>query len=144
MKKVTDDIESMKYNTAIAAMMTLLNQIYDKGSITRGELTAFINILNPFAPHVTEEINEKLGSTMLLAASPWPTYDPAKCVDASVEIAWQVNGKVRGRVTVPADCGDAEAIAAAKENPDVMAFLDGKTAVKELYVKGRLVNIVVK
>ena len=143
-KKVTLDIESMKYNTAIAAMMTLLNRIYEKGSVTRGELNAFISILNPFAPHVTEEINALLGNETLQAVSPWPAYDEEKCVDASIEIAVQVNGKLRGRVTIPADADDAEAIGAAKAAPEVAAQLAGKTVVKELYVRGRLVNLVVR
>ena len=143
-KKVTEDIESLKYNTAIAALMTLLNQIYDKGAVTRHELFTFISLLDPFAPHVAEEINERLGKPELQATAPWPAYDPAKCVDAAVEIAVQINGKVRARVTVPAECEADEAIAAALALPDVKAHTDGRTVLKKLYVKGRLVNIVVK
>ena len=143
-KKVTEDLETLKYNTAIAALMTLLNEIGDAGSITKKELKTFITLLNPIAPHVTEEINEKLGSTEMLAVTAWPTYDPAKCVDAEIEIAVQINGKVKGRVTVPSDTEADDAVAAAKENADVKAAINGKTIVKELYVKGRLVNIVVK
>ena len=143
-KKVTEDLETLKYNTAIAALMTLLNEIGDAGSITKKELKTFITLLNPIAPHVTEEINEKLGSTEMLAVTAWPTYDPAKCVDAEIEIAVQINGKVKGRVTVPSDTEADDAVAAAKENADVKAVINGKTIVKELYVKGRLVNIVVK
>ena len=124
--------------------MTLLNEIGDAGSITKKELKTFITLLNPIAPHVTEEINEKLGSTEMLAVTAWPTYDPAKCVDAEIEIAVQINGKVKGRVTVPSDTEADDAVAAAKENADVKAAINGKTIVKELYVKGRLVNIVVK
>ncbi len=143
-KKVSSDIETLKYNTAIAALMTLLNEIYDAGSITRKELKVFISLLNPFAPHVTEEINEILGSDTLLAVSEWPTYDEAKCVEAEIEIAVQVNGKVRAKINVPADCTQEEALAAAKADEKIAAEMDGKTVIKELYVKGRLVNIVVK
>ena len=143
-KKVSEDIENLKYNTAIAALMTLLNQIYDKGSITEAELFTFISLLNPFAPHITEEMNEKLGKSELQAVSAWPVYDEAKCVDETIELAVQINGKVRARITVAADCDDTTAIAAAKEHPDVQNMIAGKTVVKELYVRGRLVNIVVK
>ena len=99
--------------------------------------------LNPFAPHVTEEINELMGGDML-AVSPWPTYDEAKCVDAEVEIVAQVNGKVRAKLSVPADIEAADAIALAKADAKISEEISGKTIVKELYVKGRLVNIVVK
>ena len=142
-KKVSSDIETLKYNTAIAALMTLLNEIYDYGSITKKELRTFISLLNPFAPHVTEEINALMGGDML-AVSPWPTYDEAKCVDAEVEIVAQVNGKVRAKLCVPADIEAADAIALAKADAKISEEISGKTIVKELYVKGRLVNIVVK
>ncbi len=142
-KKVSSDIETLKYNTAIAALMTLLNEIYDYGSITKKELRTFISLLNPFAPHVTEEINALMGGDML-AVSPWPTYDEAKCVDAEVEIVAQVNGKVRAKLSVPADIEAADAIALAKADVKISEEISGKTIVKELYVKGRLVNIVVK
>ena len=143
-KKVSDDIENLKYNTAIAALMTLLNEIYDSGEITRDELLVFIKLLNPFAPHVTEEINEIVFGGKMLAESEWPEFDEDKCVDSEIEIAVQVNGKIKARITVPADCEQADAIAVSKENEAVKAAVDGKTIVKELYVKGRLVNIVVK
>ena len=142
-KKVSSDIESLKYNTAIAALMTLLNEIYDYGSITKKELRTFVSLLNPFAPHVTEEINALMGGDML-AVSPWPTYDEAKCVDAEVEIVAQVNGKVRAKLSVAADIEAADAIALAKADAKISEEIAGKTIVKELYVKGRLVNIVVK
>ena len=142
-KKVSSDIESLKYNTAIAALMTLLNEIYDYGSITKKELRTFVSLLNPFAPHVTEEINALMGGDML-AVSPWPTYEEAKCVDAEVEIVAQVNGKVRAKLSVAADIDAADAIALAKADAKISEEIAGKTIVKELYVKGRLVNIVVK
>ena len=102
-KKVSEDIEGLKCNTAIAAMMSVLNEIYDKGSVTRGELMTFITLLNPFAPHLTEEINEVLGNKEMLARAKWPEYDPAKCVDAAVEIAVQVSGKIKARLMIPTD-----------------------------------------
>ena len=143
-KKVSEDIETLKYNTAIATLMALLNEIYDAGSITKDELKTFITLLNPFAPHVTEEINERLGYDTMLAVTPWPQFDEAKCVDNEIEIAVQVNGKIKARLLIPADADSDTAIAAAKANAAVAAAIDGKTSVKEIYVKGRLVNIVVK
>ncbi|MBQ1544148.1 MAG: leucine--tRNA ligase, partial [Clostridia bacterium] len=143
-KKVSEDIEAMKFNTAVAALMTLLNQIYDKGAVNRAELQTFLTLLNPFAPHITEEIWEAQGYEGLLAAAPWATWDEAKCVDDEIEIAAQVNGKIRARIMVAADISDADAIAAAKADAKVAEAMAGKTVVKELYVKGRLVNIVVK
>ncbi len=143
-KKVTSDIENLKFNTAIAAMMTLLNEIYAAGSITRDELRTFLLLLNPFAPHVTEEVNELLSLGSMLAVSEWPSFDESKCADDTVEIAVQVNGKLRGRISVAADISDADAIALAKKEEKVSAELEGKNIVKELYIKGRLVNIVAK
>ena len=143
-KKVTEDIENLKYNTAIAALMTLLNEIYEAGSITRKELKTFILLLNPFAPHVTEEINEALGFDTLLAVTAWPTYEEAKCVDSEIEIAVQVNGKVRAKLMISAEATQEEALSAAKSDEKIAAEISGKTVIKELYVKGRLVNIVVK
>ena len=144
-KKVSEDIEQLKYNTAIAAMMTLLNAIYDAGSINRAELRTFLLMLNPFAPHVTEEMWATLGyGEMLAKDGVWPGFDEAKCVDATIEIAVQVNGKLRSKLTVPADIAAADAIAAAKADEKTQTFLDGKTVVKEIYVPGKLVNLVVK
>ena len=144
-KKVSEDIEQLKYNTAIAAMMTLLNAIYDAGSINRAELLTFLLMLNPFAPHVTEEMWATLGyGEMLAKDGVWPDFDEAKCVDATIEIAVQVNGKLRSKLTVPADIAAADAIAAAKADEKTQTFLDGKTVVKEIYVPGKLVNLVVK
>ena len=143
-KKVTEDIDAMKFNTAIAALMSLINDIYDRKSITRAELGTFITLLNPFAPHLTEELWEGMGGSGLLSLAPWPAYDPAQTVDASVEIVIQVNGKFRGKITVPADAGKDDVIAAAKADGKMTAMLDGKTIVKEIFVPGKLVNIVVK
>ena len=143
-KKVSDDIENLKYNTAIAALMSLINDIYDKGEINRAELKAFVTMLNPFAPHITEEIWEAQGFGGLLATAKWVEYDESKCVDASVEIVAQVNGKIKAKLVVPADITNDEAIKLAHENEKVAAAIEGKNIVKEIYVKGRLVNIVAK
>ena len=143
-KKVSSDIEGLKFNTAIAAMMTLLNEIYAAGSITRDELRTFLLLLNPFAPHVTEEVNELLSLGSMLAVSEWPSFDESKCADDTVEIAVQVNGKLRGRISVPADISEKDAIALAKGEEKVAAEIEGRNIIKELYVKGRLVNIVAK
>ena len=144
-KKVTEDIETLKYNTAIAALMTLLNAIYTKGSINRAELKALLLIVNPFAPHVTEELWEVCGFGKMMAADgAWPTYDEAKCIDETIEIVVQINGKIRAKLNVAADIEQADAIAAAKADEKVAAELDGKNIIKEIYVKGKLVNIVAK
>ncbi len=143
-KKVTSDIEEMKFNTAIAAMMSLLNEIYEVGHITLDELETFISILNPFAPHITEEIWEIIGGQDLLSLRAWPQYDEAKTVDDTIEIAVQICGKVKGTITVAASADQTTVIAAAKADVKVAAALEGKTIVKEIYVPGRIVNIVAK
>ena len=143
-KKVSEDIEQMKFNTAIAALMTLLNQIYSKGSINKAELKSLILLINPFAPHVTEEMWEVMNFGGAVTDQSWPEFDEAKCVDATVEIAVQVNGKIKARIDVATDISSEDAIAAAKEVDAVKELIDGKTVVKELYVKSKLVNIVVK
>ena len=144
-KKVTEDIETLKYNTAIAALMTLLNAIYTKGLINRAELKALLLLVNPFAPHVTEEMWEVCGFGKMMAADgAWPTYDEAKCIDETIEIVVQINGKIRAKLNVPADIEQADAVAAAKADEKVQAELDGKNIIKEIYVKGKLVNIVAK
>ena len=143
-KKVSEDIEGLKCNTAIAAMMSVLNEIYDKGSVTRGELMTFITLLNPFAPHLTEEINEVLGNKEMLARAKWPEYDPAKCVDAAVEIAVQVSGKIKARLMIPTDSTEEAVKALVMADANVQAALAGKTVIKEIYVKGKLYNIVAK
>ena len=144
LKKVTLDIEDMKFNTAIAAMMTLLNSIYDEGSLTSDELKMFVKMLSPFAPHLCEEIWEQLGETELCSLSAWPEYDEAKTVDSTVEIVVQINGKVKSRLNVAADISAADAIAAAKADDKIAAEIDGKSIIKEIYVPKKLVNIVAK
>ena len=145
-KKVSADIESLKMNTAIAQLMTLVNTLYDNGGATKAEYETVVQLLNPFAPHMTEELWEKLGHSHdeQLAYYPWPAYEEAKCVEAAVEIAVQVNGKVKARLKVPADITAEDAIATAKADPAVAAALEGKQLVKEIYVKGRLVNLAAK
>ncbi len=143
-KKVSEDIEAMKFNTAIAAMMALLNDIQAKGSITRGEYKTLLILLNPFAPHLTEEIWEKQGFGGLVHEQSWPEYDPAKCVDDTVEMVVQVCGKIKARITVAADAGQEEVTAIAKAEKAVQAALEGKETVKEIFVKGKLLNIVAR
>lgn len=143
-KKVSYDIENLKYNTAIAALMSLVNEIYAKGSVNKAELKTFITLLNPFAPHITEEMWQSMGLDGMLNETEWPTYDEAKCVDNEIEIAVQINGKVREKLVVAAEAQPDEVIAAAKALDKIAQAIDGMQVVKELYVKGRLVNIVVK
>ncbi|MGN1457622.1 MAG: leucine--tRNA ligase [Acutalibacteraceae bacterium] len=144
-KKVTDDIETLKFNTAIAALMSLINDIYATGSITKGELKVFTLLLNPFAPHVTEEVwaEKKLG-TGFASAAEWPEYDESKCKEETVEIAVQVNGKVKDKIVVSVDISNDDAVAQAKQSEKIAALIDGKNIIKEIYVKGKLVNIVAK
>ncbi len=141
-KKVTQDTEELKFNTAVAALMTLLNEIESKGSITSDELSTFIRLLSPFAPHLCEEIWENMGGSGMIALAPWPEYDESKTVDATVEIAVQFNGKVRGTVTIAKDA-DKETVF-AQVRAELAQFFDGKTVIKEIYVPGKIVNIVVK
>ena len=143
-KKVTEDIDNLKANTAIAALMSLLNEIYDSGSITKDEYKIFTLLLNPFAPHVTEEIWEVMSFGGTVTDQKWPEYDEEKCKENSIEIVAQINGKVRTKLVVPADISSEDAVALAKEDEKIKEATEGKTIFKELYVKGRLVNIVVK
>ena len=143
-KKVSEDIENMKFNTAIAAMMALLNDIYDKGSVTKGELKTFVTILNPFAPHVTEEIWERQGFGVMLANGKWAEYDEAKTVDSTIEVPVQICGKLRATVVIAKDADSAVALSAAKEDARVKDFLEGKNIIKEIYVPGKIINIVAK
>ena len=143
-KKVTGDIDALKCNTAIAAMMTLLNKFYEIGKVTKAELRDFIIILNPFAPHVTEELWQVCGFEGMANEAKWPAYDEEKCKENEIEIVAQINGKVRAKLTVPAEIESDKAIALAKAEPAIAKAIEGMNIVKELYVKGRLVNIVVK
>ena len=144
-KKVGSDIENIKFNTAIAALMALINSITATGKITKKELEVFSILLNPFAPHVTEEVWEACGlGDGMLAEAQWPAYDEAKCVDDTIEIAVQINGKVKAKLNVEASADQAAVLEQAKADLKVAAAIAGMKVVKELYVKGRLVNIVVK
>ena len=143
-KKVTDDIESMKFNTAIAAMMTFVNDVYAAGGISRDDLMTFITVMNPFAPHLTEEMHEVLGGKGLLSLKPWPTYDESKLAKTECEIALQVCGKLKGTITLPVDCPEDEAWKLIEESGKLAPFLDGKTVVKRIYIKNKIFNIVAK
>ena len=143
-KKVGEDIDALKANTAIAQLMIYVNALSDQGGATKAEYEVLLELLNPFAPHMTEELWQQLGHTEQLAYHAWPTYDEAKCVEQTIEIAVQVNGKVKARIKVPAAIENADAIAAAKAEPAVAEAIASKTIAKEIYVKGKLVNIAVK
>ncbi len=143
-KKVSDDIEPMKFNTAIAAMMTLLNEIYNVGSITKKEFRDLLIILNPFAPHVTEELYQIIGCEGVLDEQEWVTYDEALCKDDTIEIVCQINGKVKSKLTIPTDAAKDDVIALAKADEAIVKATEGKNIVKEIYVPNKLVNLVVK
>lgn len=143
-KKVTQDYEAMKFNTAIAAMMSAINEFYDSGYITKGELKTFITLLNPIAPHITEEIWQEQSFGGMLNQAKWPEWDDEKTVEDEIELPVQINGKVRGKVIISKDADLAEAKAKANEDENIQKFLEGKTVVKEIYVAGKIFNIVVK
>ena len=143
-KKVSSDIEDMKFNTAIAALMTLTNDVYNVGKISKEQLQIFIKLLCPFAPHLCEEMWEATGGEGFLSLASWPTYEEAKTVDAQTEIGVQINGKLRGTVVIPTGADKEEVFAAAKADPRIASLVEGKTFVKEIYVPNRVVNFVVK
>ena len=144
-KKVGNDIENIKFNTAIAALMALINTIYATGKVTKKELAIFAVLLNPFAPHVTEEVWEacKLGDG-ILAQAKWPEYDESKCVDSTIEIVAQVNGRIKAKLNIAADAAQEDVLDLAKSEPKVQEAINGMNIIKEIYVRGKLVNIVVK
>ena len=143
-KKVTDDFDKMKFNTGIAALMALINDVYKKGSITRGELKIFITLLNPAAPHLTEEMWVNAGFEGFLHQTTWPKYDESKTVDDTVEIVAQINGKVKEKIEIPANISREDMEKVALENAKIKELIAGKTVVKVICVPGKLVNIVVK
>ncbi len=143
-KKVTDDIEAMKFNTAIAAMMALLNEIHTAGSIDKESLKTLTKLLCPFAPHICEEVWAELGGEGFCSAAEWPVYDEAKTKVSSVEIAVQICGKLRGKITIPAEATEEEAFAAVMADETLASLLNGKQIIKKIYVKGRLFNVVAK
>ena len=142
-KKVGEDADSLKANTAIAALMTMLNEFYDKG-VNKAEYKTFLALLNPFAPHITEELWQQLGETGLLSVAPWPAYDEAKTVESTVEMAVQVNGKLKGTIKLAADADKQAAIDAALAEEKVQHAIEGKQIVKQIVVPGKIVNLVVK
>ncbi len=143
-KKVSSDIEEQKFNTAIAALMTFMNEVGREKKIGKEQLLSFVKLLNPFAPHIAEEIYQAQGGEGSLQLASWPEHDEAKTVDESIEIGVQVNGKLRATVTIPTNCEKEEALALAKADEKVQAALDGKNLVKEIYVPNKIVNLVVK
>ena len=144
-KKVTEDIDNLKANTAIAAMMALINEVYDAGTLTLDELAIFTRLLCPFAPHLAEEVwSTVLGNTDFCSLAKWPEYDEAKTQDATVEVAVQICGKFRGTMSFAADCDKDSAIAAVKADERFSKLIEGKTIVKEIFVPNKLINIVVK
>ncbi len=143
-KKVSLDIEDLKFNTAIASMMALINEIYEVGSLTSDELKTLVRLICPFAPHLAEEMWEMLGGEGLCSLAAWPEWDESKTVDSTVEVAVQINGKVRGTVALPLNCPKDEAISLAKADPRIAAAIEGKTVVKEISVPNKIINIVVK
>lgn len=143
-KKVSEDIEAMKFNTAIAAMMTLLNDIYTVGSITKKEFRDFLVLLYPFAPHISEELYQVIGCEGVLSEQEWVTYDEALCVDDTIEIVVQINGKVRAKLEIAADAEKDVVLAQAAAEPKIAEAVEGKTIMKQIYVPKKLVNFVVK
>ena len=142
-KKVGEDADNLKANTAIAALMTMLNEFYDKG-VNKAEYKTFLALLNPFAPHITEELWQQLGETGLLSVAPWPTYDEAKTVESTVELAVQVNGKLKCTIKLAADADKQTAIDTALAEEKVQHAIEGKQIVKQIVVPGKIVNLVVK
>ena len=142
-KKVSEDLETLKFNTAIATMMGLLNTADEAGGFNKAEFRTLLILLNPFAPHITSELFEQLGFGMIHEQK-WPEFDEAHCSDDTVELAVQVNGKVRARFNAPVNADKDELIKLAEELPEVKKFIDGKTIVKQIAVPNKLVNIVVK
>ena len=143
-KKVTEDIQNLGFNTAIAAMMALLNEISSKKEINRAEYKTLLILLNPFAPHITEEIWDNMGFGGQIAHTQWPKFDEAKCVEATVEVPVQINGKIRARISIALDLSKDDMLAAAMENDAIKGLVEGKTVVKTICVPNKLVNIVVK
>ncbi len=143
-KKVSEDIEGMKFNTAIAAMMSLINEIYAKGRISHKELETFLTLLNPFAPHITEELWEKAGFEDIIARAEWPSYDENKTVDDEIEIPVQINGKLKAVLKFAKDIDKDAAINAAKTDEKIAPLIDKKTIVKEIFVPGKMINFVIK
>ena len=143
-KKVSNDIEEMKFNTSVATFMTMVNEFYKEKTINKSEYKTFLQLLNPFAPHMTEEIFSILGETKTINETPWPVYDEAKTIDDEIEIPVQINGKVKVVVKVAKDADETTVKEVVHSDETMVSLLDGKNVVKEIYVKGKIYNIVVK
>jgi len=143
-KKVTEDIDNMKFNTAIAALMSLINEIYERKTVSRDELEIFVTLLCPFAPHISEEIYSKIGGTGILSLKEWPRYDESKTIDSTVEIAIQVNGKLKGTIAIALNEDKDSVLEKVKNSDAIKPLIEGKTVIKEIYVPNKLANIVVK
>ncbi|MCU0778653.1 MAG: class I tRNA ligase family protein [Akkermansiaceae bacterium] len=142
LKKVGEDIEKLSFNTAISQMMICTNAFTQVDVVPLGEFTRFLTVLNPFAPHLAEEIHARLGGATMLSAQTWPAYDPAALIRSEIEFIIQVNGKLRDRLMLAADAGEEAAKAAAFESAKVKEHTDGKTIRKIIFVPGKLLNIV--
>ena len=142
-KKVSDDIEAMKFNTAIATLMALVNSFYANG-LTRGDLKALVLMLSPVAPHICEEMWQNLGGEGMVCQQSWPAYDESKTVEAMVELAVQIGGKMRGNIQVPTDSEQDAVVAAVQADPKLSKYTDGMDLVKVILVKNRLVNLILK
>ena len=143
-KKVSTDIEEMKFNTSVATFMTMVNEFYKQKRINRAEFKTFLQLLNPFAPHMTEELFSLLGETTTIANTPWPTYDESKTVDDEIEIPVQINGKVKATIAIAVDTDESTIKEKVYSVSAVQNAIEGKTIVKEIYVKNKIYNIVVK
>ena len=143
-KKVTSDIEEMKFNTSVAEFMKMTNEFYKDKKINKAEYKTFLQLLNPFAPHMTEELFSILGESKTINETPWPIYDEAKTIDDEIEIPVQVNGKVKAVVVVPKEASQEELKAIVDNTEAIQNAISGKNVVKEIYVKGKIYNIVVK
>ena len=140
-KKISTDIEEMKFNTSVATFMTMVNEFYKEKQINKAEFSTFLQLLNPFAPHMTEELYKIIGGKEDLAYKDWPTYDEAKTVEAEIEIPVQIKGKVKATITIKKD--EDEEIVKQKANEAVASQIEGKKIIKEIYVKNKIYNIVI-
>ena len=143
-KKVTLDIEEMKFNTSVAEFMKMTNEFYKDKMINKAEYKTFLQLLNPFAPHMTEELFNILGESKTINETPWPTYNEAKTIDDEIEIPVQVNGKVKAVVVAPKEASQEEVKAIVDNTESIQNAISGKNVVKEIYVKGKIYNIVAK
>ena len=141
-KKVSDDVEAMRFNTAVSSMMVFVNMAKEQGTITKESFLTFLRVLCLFAPHLANELFEKMGEHALLETKPWPVFDPAMILESEIEMAVQVNGKARATIRLAPDADEATALAAARANESVQKHLDGMEIKKVIYVPGRILNLV--